>query len=221
MTYDGTHQSIPFSGLHKAKLQTGLRTALVINGGLLAPEGAGDVYLATDALEVYVCRDGEALEWELYNAGGGGGGLTFSGTKREMNADATLTSGVAFDLGWGSTAYDTDDDYTGDAQNFKQPAAGVYQYSLYLRFQNTAPGDWHIEIRYNNSTTSLPLDHRCDGSGEPDYIAVTGQFYTTVTVPNANAFASIHLYHYSDGDVDQDILTYSFFTIQRISEALC
>lgn len=210
------HRLIPFSELHVSRLRYGLSTALVVNGGALAAEGVGDCYLATNTGEIYVCLSGTT--WTLF-ASGGGGGLAYSGNRREMNADKTIPGADAgYYLDWSAENWDTDAYSTGDPVIFNQPEPGFYQYQLHLRLGNTDAGRWHIELNYDNTTIQLQTEFYCNGDGNPQTFSLSGQFYATKGVPDADAYSFVYLYH--NTPTDQDILAYSFMTLQRIGDAI-
>lgn len=220
--FDGTHQSIPFTGLHKAKFQNGLRNALVPNGGILAPEGKGDVYLCTDNtddIEIYVCRDG--TNWEKVQTGGGsGGGLSYSGTRRYMGTDITIPGddSSAY-LDWTDSSWATDSFDWGSASGFNQILPGFYEWSINLVLENTAAGRWHLEFTYDEPSgfTNPIIDFTTDGSGGNVILSWTDQFYA---LKGAEDSGYAYFYLYQNSGSDQMIRAYSSVTFKRIGEPL-
>lgn len=216
--FDGTHLSIPFTGLHKARLQTGLRTALQINGGILAPEGVGDVYQATDALELYLCRDG--FNWELFTSGGGGG-LSFAGTRRFMGSDITVPGDDSSSyLNWTDISWTAGDGLDwGSDSGFSQPLPGFYEYSINLVLENTAAGRWHLEFSYDYPSGFIApqIDFHTDGSGGNVILSWTDIFYA---LKGEAESAYAYFYLYQDSGSDQVIRAYSSVTFKRIGEPL-
>ena len=207
MTFD--HKGLPFSELHRAKVAAGLLSARP-----LAPEGAGDAYLATDTNELYVCYDtAPTYTWTLFETTGGGG-LAYSGTKRNYNVDLTLPGRDAANyLDFPQTVWN----YTGFGTggiNFNQIQAGLYEYHLAVRVGNTDAGRWHIEITYDNLNQADIVEFYADGSGNPLTFTLSGQFLANKGVPDADALCYVYIYH--NTPTDQDVLTWSFMTLQYL-----
>lgn len=209
----GEHRTIPFSQLHKARVLVGLATSLTINGGATAAEGPGDLFYGTDDGILYICKTG--VTWEVY--GGGGGGLSYDGTRRERSSDFPVNGADAGDyLDFNQENWDVGGLY-GSGVSFYTHAAGIYSYSLSLQLENLEPARWHIELWIDDDDTlAMQADVQADGTGEPLWFQMSGQFNALKEYPADNGYAYIYIYH--DGVNPMNVKTYSNMVVQYLGE---
>lgn len=210
------HSTLPFSEQHTARLRYGLSTALPVHGGTTAPEGVGDIYAATDTGEIYICF--EFPVWTLY-ATGGGGGLTYEGTKRNFDTDVNIPGDDSSTyLDWPTTLWVAGAGGFGSGSGFLQPELGFYQYQLNLILENTTPARWHIEASYDGGDfTSEALDFHTDGGGDSVILHLSSQYYA---LKNADDGGYFYIYLYQNAGVDQAVRAYSSIMFQRIGDPL-
>jgi len=210
--FDGSHQSIPFTGLHKAKFDSGLASAKP-----LAAEGVGDVYFSTDTEVLSICKSGTT--WTDYTLGSGGGGLAYLGQRRHLSSDTTLPgddSSAYF--GWDGEDWHVGDFGSGATEFFNQPELGIYEVSVNLAFENSNPGRFHVEAWYDGTTPGTLLrswNVQLSGDGNDVYFNFTEQFLATVLGGDGGSF---YLYIYQNTTVDAAIRSGSSAMIKKIGD---
>lgn len=202
------HKNAPFSQIHVAKMRTG------VFADRPSSQGVGDTYFATDTFQLFFGTGTGPSAWYEFE---GGGGQSYSGTKRQFNTDTLFPGGDVPDyVSWPQEAWDKDNLY-GSGAGFNQPFEGFYQYQFCLIIENTQAARWHIEVWCDNNDQLVDIfEFTTDGSGGQHPFTASGQFLALKAVPDPDA--NFYLYASQDGASDQNIMTYSFITLQFLGE---
>lgn len=197
------HKNLPFSQLHVAKVRNGTLA------GRPASQGVGDFYFCTDTFQVFFGTGAGLSAWEEFE---GGGGQSYSGSRRERQTDIPCQPGDVGDyIDWNGENWDTDNLY-GSGVTFNQPFVGIYQFEMSLQVENSEPTRWRVEIYYDQNTMISTHDFFTDGSGDLGHFNLTGQFNATLEKPNADA--NFYIFVLQNGVNPQNLLTYSYLLLQ-------
>lgn len=189
---------VPFSVLPPAKFRYGLSTSLVVNGGGTAAEGVGDVFLATDTTEIYVCVSGTT--WTLF-AGGGGGTGEYSGLRWRLDAALAIPDSAATFVTWDAANY-TYGVYGSPGALLLIPADGIYHFTTRLLLENTTAANWIINIWSSDFDIWQTHNIATDGSGGAYDFMVAGAFNPQVIQPDTGGWFFIDVEQDSGGDLN-------------------
>ncbi len=196
---------VPFSVLPPAKLRYGLSTSLTGFGGSTAAEGIGDIFLATDTGELYICLTGTA--WTLFAGGGGGGSGEFSGIRWRLDAPATIPDSAATYVTWDAANY-TYGDYGTVGALILIPVDGIYRFIARLLLENSTAANWIIQVWSSDFDILQTHNIATDGSGGSYDFIVSGEFKPEVIQPDTGGWFLIDLEQDSGGDLSVGVGSY-------------